>query len=514
MGEGFARFKRQFLIDAIVKSCLVFIGVALLVIGTFLIVIEKSEIDFDVAYAVLIGIASGLLLGIGTFFVFHLSGKRLAKRLDKIFGLNEKVQTMYAFREEHGSIKELQRADAKAILNDCKLKMSKFVLGWAAFIAFAVLSLSLFVYSVIAMVSEPATSDNNGGDSGQTTPSDPPVDEGDKFEPTEHHRLALLELIEYVRSSQLQEGAKASVVAELELLLSKLDTFETDENMKAYVVGVINNVRESVNSVNTTYELYQGASQSANKYLSKLNQAIFSLSIDNVRKALNGIFESLCNDYEAYYNYATADPQPETAVEDQVGLLAKELVAALEKTSLGEDDDLYSVLSGLSAELDNITNVKKPMGVGRAQDKIREALLTECLNGLKIIVPPEKINEDVKVEVVNRLEDIFGLEAEDEEDRSYIDDSETADPNDKEETGDDGGFGTGDMIFGSNDLVIDPEKEPGNNIDSIKVEYGEIIARYDAEITRLIESGEISEEIGQMLREYFEVLMTPKENKE
>ena len=90
MGEGFVRFKKQNLIDAVVRSLLVCFTAALLVIGAFLILVKQGVFDFEVTYFVLIGVAFGLLLGCATFFVVHLSDVRLARKLDRELSLNEK----------------------------------------------------------------------------------------------------------------------------------------------------------------------------------------------------------------------------------------------------------------------------------------------------------------------------------------------------------------------------------------------------------------------------------------
>ena len=593
MGNEYARFKKQFLIDAVVKSLLVFLSTSLLIIAAFLIVIGKAGLDFEIAYAILIGVAFGLLLGFGSFFAFHLNEKRLAVRLDKIFNLNEKVQTMYAFRDDGGDVTALQRADTQAILHECTLKTSHFVRGWIVFIVATVLAIALFVYGIVAVVGAEESSDGGGG---QNSPVEPEPDPGEPFEPTQHHRLALLELIEYVKTSQLQEEAKADVVSELELLVDKLDTFGTDAAMKSYVIAVISRVRTIVNAVNSTYALNLALGDSTNSYVSKLNGALFSLNLDTVKSYMRSFNDLLNSDYAAYYNCKNkmiesnidasiknvtksldeagasqafkaavlelcvrigsaeehvtsvgeinaliseldailADPSGEaidkvhdsltdlrknlvalkehdTVAENKLAPMVEELTERLENSSLNETDALYGVLADLC---DKLSEHKEHKGApSRTEPKIKQAILTYALEGLKAIIPVEKNNEDVKDEVVSRLESIFNIKAEEEESRDFSEDEETVDPEDRPETGDDGGFGTGEMLFGSNDLVIDPEKEPGNDIDSIQVEYGKIIARYDAEITRMIESGEISEEMGQMLREYFEVLLTPKESK-
>lgn len=596
MGKAFKRFKKLFLVDAIVKSVLACVAVSLLVIATFLLVIDGASLNFEVTYVVIIGLASGLLLGTVTFLVFHLSDKRLAKKLDKLFGLNEKVQTMYAFKNDKGDVCELQRAQTLLILEDCKLKMRKLLVGWLAFTLAVALAAALFACAIIFDTDEPlpdtapsvdAEEPSGGGDE----------DEGEPFEPTEHHRLALLELIQYVKDSQLVDGAKEDVVDELELLVSKLDSFGTEGSMKKYVVDVIARVRTIVNDVNTTYAFNQAAKQSSNKYVLRLTQALFSLKADNVKSALRSLNESLASDYKAYKDYSdkkkfalkeidtvisllepraegdetlfelcadlenvkellnsiaenekadsmndkisavvdeisslidsgaiarddelydplssldrTLDVLVESTCYNEIGAFVDELTTVLEGSCLDKESDMYVILAELCSSLDDLRPHK--IGEGRAKDKIETAVITYALEGLKYIVPVEEINEAVKDEVVSRLESIFGLKAEEEESRGYSEETETVDPDeDNKEVGDDGGFGTGDMIFGSNDLVIDPEADPGNNIDSIKVPYGEIIDRYNAKIIEMIKNGEISEEMAQILLEYFEVLMTPQ----
>ena len=116
------------------------------------------------------------------------------------------------------------------------------------------------------------------------------------------------------------------------------------------------------------------------------------------------------------------------------------------------------------------------------------------------------------VYVIEELMRIFGITEEDLAERKNEDGSvETEEPEERPEEGDDGGFGLGDTLFGSNDLVIDPTKDPGNDVDSIWVEYGDIIFKngYDQKLTDLLVNGELSEELKQLLEKYFEILETP-----
>ena len=213
MGEGFVRLKKLNLVDALVKAILVFLSVTLLVVATFLIVIHQSNSDFKALYAILIGVAAGLLLGLLTFFVFHLSDKRLAERLDRGLGLNEKVQTMYAFKNEEGGLKELQREDAQATLDKQAVSIGKLFKGWIVLLAILVVAIAYFSVSMaMYLKEEPVLPPDD--EVVEPEEDKPPVIE--EFEATDHQRKALEDLIAYVQASKLQADAKEQVVALLQ----------------------------------------------------------------------------------------------------------------------------------------------------------------------------------------------------------------------------------------------------------------------------------------------------------
>ena len=491
MGEGFGRFRKKYLIDAIVKAVLAFFSVALLIVGAFLIVIAKDKLEFNIAYAVLIALASGLLLGLLTFFLSYPYHKRLAKRLDKELGLKEKIQTMYAFRDDEGELKILQREDAQAILDSAPLRFTGLLKGWVAFALALLLSFSVFMVALGMWADN--SSDPPPPPQSSTPPSEKPDDnDEEEFEVTNHHKIALEALIKEVEKSNLQAEARELVIAELTLLLAKIDQFKFNSEMKEYVVQVIKDVRSIVNLVNTTYAFHMYAKDSPNENLQKLSLAMFSLNMGAIEAQLKEIRASIFVD----------DSRAE------IENLKDELSAVLKNAGISETDKLYAVTKALCDDLADIVDhpTYTESGVNRILDNAFNATV---LNGLKSLIPQQKINEDVKVYVVDELMRIFDITEQDLLEKDDEDGAETEEPNQERPEVGDAGFGSGDTIVGSDDIVIDPELNPGNDIDSIRVKYSDVIGRYDGKITAMLQNGEISEELAEILRKYFSVLKTP-----
>lgn len=497
MGEGFKRFKKKYFLSALLKAILSGLSAALLVVATFLLVIKFGKFDFDFVYSLLIGVAVGLLTGLILFFVLHLNDKGVAKKLDKTLGLKEKMQTMYAFREDDDELKVLQRQDAKAIIDSEPVNMKDIFKWLIAFIIVAVISLAYFVTSLVLYLDkeDADTGKNPDGTEQVTPPDEEKPEEEDPFEATDHHRIALEALIKEVEKSNLQDDAKTAVIAELTLLLANLDTLGTESQMKDYVIGVIKNVRGIVNTVNSTFAFHMYAKDSGNENVKRLSQALYSLDLNLIETELNGIRTGMFV----------------SGSRDEIEYVKNELGSILQNSSVPKDDMLYTTVEALYNVLAGIGD--NPSYSDTFVNSRLDQGFADALAGFKELVPQQRNNEEVKIMVVNELMRIFGItEADLEEKKDENGDIETEEPEERPEFGDDGGFGTGETVFGSDDIVIDPEKEPGNNIDSINVKYGEIISRYDAKITDMINNGEISEELAELLNEYFSILMTPNEN--
>ncbi|MBO4982738.1 MAG: hypothetical protein J6D23_01650 [Clostridia bacterium] len=492
MGESFKRFKKKYVLDAVIKAILTGICAVLLVVATFLIVTTLKKLDFNMVYAVLTGVAFGLLLGLGTFFVLKPNDKKLAKKLDNTYGLREKIQTMHAFLDDDGDIKLLQREDAIKILDSKPTNMLGLLKGLVAFfVALVICAAYLVTAIVVAFKSEENTPTHDPGDDTQQGGED---DEDEEFTPTDHQRIALEALIQEVEKSNMQADVKANVLSELNVLLSELDNLRMQSQMKEYVVGVIKAVRAHVNGASSTFKVHMLAKDNSNSSIKKLSLALYSLNMSVIETEFVSISSGL---------FVLGGSK------DDIADFNDELGAIIRNSGLGEEDGLYGVLKALNDSLTLI--VERTYTDENILSKIDEAFNRTAIGELKKIIPQEKVNNDVKDRVVSELMRIFGITEDDiKEKTDENDDFETTEPEDRPEVGEDGGYGAGGNIFGSDDIVIDKDKEPAGNVDNINVQYGEVIANYESKITEMLRNGEISEELAEILRKYYSVLITPQ----
>ena len=96
-----------------------------LFVGSTIALVQKLISATDVILCIGIGSAVTLVVGMAFFLIKRPTDKRVAKRLDISFGLNEKVQTMVAFRDEEGAMIEIQRNDTESILSEIHSKRLK-----------------------------------------------------------------------------------------------------------------------------------------------------------------------------------------------------------------------------------------------------------------------------------------------------------------------------------------------------------------------------------------------------
>lgn len=512
MGEGFKRFKRLYTIDAIARALLMFLGASLLIVATFLIVIDKGVIDFQIIYALLIGVGSGLLLGLVTFLLSYKGDKRLAKALDERLGLKEKVQTMYAFRGKDGLMTEIQRAETKAILDNTPTSPSFFFKVWAVFATVFVLALAYFITALAMYLQVDApplddTSQSGTEKPGDEKPGDKPSEE-EIFEATDHHKRELEQLIKYVNDSYLNENAKVEIVLELTVLLGKLDTFGTEEVVKEYVIGVIERVCASVNAVNSTYAFYHSSKELGNKTLDKISRALYLKDLETAEREINSFYKSLLfvTDGE------TESLRPKDDLEDikdEIDALKNALTSVLENSGMKQEDKLYVLTSELVAVFNTV--IEKSASTTNVRNRLAPVLTEAFVEGLRQLVPQEKINEEVKEYTVEELARIFGIDLSEIGSEGDAGNGEYVEPDTNPSESENGGsYGDGGNNFPSDDKVIDPESGE-IDIDKIQVEYGDIIARYITEIKNKIEKGEYSEELAAILNEYFKILTTPKQ---
>ncbi|MCF0112825.1 MAG: hypothetical protein HUJ60_02490, partial [Bacilli bacterium] len=114
--KDFERFKKKMMIEHAVKSALVALGSGLIgaaIAIAFCLMIAPSTVIWGAIIAGVVFAGAGFAI----FFIYaRPSDKKIAMRVDKELGLQEKCATMIEYQGKEGIILEKQREDAKVRL--------------------------------------------------------------------------------------------------------------------------------------------------------------------------------------------------------------------------------------------------------------------------------------------------------------------------------------------------------------------------------------------------------------
>ena len=138
--------------------------------------------------------------------------------------------------------------------------------------------------------------------------------------------------------------------------------------------------------------------------------------------------------------------------------------------------------------------------------------MTEAEEALDAALYIQATNEEVEDDTIYTLLSIFGIKASEVPEHIFNDPDDPRGEEDYEPEDDPdqihaGGLGSGEMIFGSDDTIYDPDREA-------YVTYGEVIGDYYARISELLVDGNLPAELQNALSDYFAILFNGSENKE
>jgi hypothetical protein len=138
------------------------------------------------------------------------------------------------------------------------------------------------------------------------------------------------------------------------------------------------------------------------------------------------------------------------------------------------------------------------------------SLMTEAEEALNAALYIQATNEEVEDDTIYTLLSIFGIKASEVPEHIFNDPDDPRGEEDYEPEDDPdqihaGGLGSGEMIFGSDDTIYDPDREA-------YVTYGEVIGDYYAKISELLVDGKLPAELEDALSDYFAILFkAPKD---
>ena len=473
MRSGFKKFKRKIYRGVFTKSFLFSASAAFVLAAIILLLGKLNLIEDNLILALQVGGAALVLSFIVSYAVLFPGAARAARLVDEELLLGEKAQTMQAFRKERGEMVELQRRETEKLLRKLPVDWYSVKKIWVYALVFLLsFALCSFVYLMPDRVIPPEA---------------PPPDE--PFLLSEWQEVALENLIDYVENSELQDSAKASVAQELRTLLETLRVTYTVRQMKASVIGSIVEIGTVIDKTNSYDELAAVIDESTAVGMKELAAAIGTPDEPAPAEkfdALSAIFSD-----KSVAELSTVL----LGIGAEVGIILTELELA--------DDPLAEALDAFSDGAFDFVDAAggyDETGAARAV----EALLSSAKISFGAALAEMGKNTEVGDYTLTRLMEIFGIteddlppEAEDVvPDKPQSGDGEEPPKEEDENLGESGGFGSGDTVYGSDDVIYYPDEER-------YAAYGEVINEYYAKITEKILSGEISEELAASLEKYF-----------
>ncbi len=469
-GRGFRKFKRKLRAGAIIRSVLFGISLGVICFAALWLLDKMTIREPDFTRYLCVALIPACL-GLGIMFgILFPSKKRIARRLDKSLSLGEKVQTMVAFQNAPGDMVQIQREDTDRILLETPKRRVKGVATWL-FVLSILVSVACMVGTILVPAKEPE--------------APLPVVEPNWYLKSWEEQ-ALRDLIEDVRTSDMEAMPKSDVIDQLEGLILRLKTVNKESAMKIAVVDAIESIRRLVNSYDRYPILTAAMENSASDSVKQLGRNIGSMQALLIGNQLKKIGESLQEGNDGDSRVASA------------ALTAAGIRQALATANdLPADYALSEALKILAADLMTVTADSTPKEI--------EAITKKAENAINIAILPEAINEEMELYTIQTLMDIFKITADDLP-KGFFDKAEIAtgpdseyEDEDEDEDVNSGGGGSGEVIFGSNDTVYDPET-------GTYVPYGQLLKDYYAKITGQLVDGTSPQELQQMITDYFAIL--------
>ncbi len=526
--------RKKYLTVAIAASCI--LGVCLGVALTCALAVIFKTCGINVHWAVYIPVALALSAGsaVPFFLLLRPDDKRIAKKLDKDFSLNQKVQTMVEFANVEGDIHVLQREQADEALGAVAKK--RVDLKWLLKFSFIPVIAAAMLFAGIFVPAKKAA---------EYVP--PP------FTATPAHKVALESLIEDVEEkSSLDTGLKAFIGLELRGLVDMLEEAEYQSTMKGAVISAVHNIDSLIADTNTYLKI--DAELKVEEVLQPFSAAVVngvvnyknysnltSMRMVGEREAdaedrIESVLEIWKSSYLAEYapkadGATVGTPLPVEQAAIKLEDFADALIASLEEYAAqlesqpalfaedGESDALYDCLTALAEKL------KEHAVSGSGNDTLYynniDGYLTGFITGAKVPLAKQSYNCMMDDYLRNALSRIFGISRSEFGSNAHVAPSPTQSEKDpsggKEETN--GGYGDGKHEYGSNDEILDPDsgekKKYGDLIDPSNENGGTFYDKYYNRAMEYLNDPDKSPppEVAAYIRQYFTYLNNGMDDK-
>ncbi len=467
MGKNFANVKKKTRFASVFTSLIFGIGIGAIVLALAVLVYKYFNKPLSTWFYILGAVAAAVSFAI-SYFIIMPSDKRLAKRLDREHSLNEKMRTMVELKESDAPFAVLQREDA-----DEKLGKIKYT-PWRKK---QIISLLLIVFISAASLTTAFVIPSRA----EYVDPEKPLSEFDK----QWILAELSDIISSVEASFIADGLKEKIVNELNSLVDFVKEHEYLSEMKIRAIKSVIGLNRDLTVENTAPIIGEKLSECTNPILKELGTEFVKLNGSGVQAQIVQLEKALGGQ-----------------TSDDVTFTADELGAAISASGASSSSDLTVLLSNLASALRGYA-----AGSGSVSE-IFENVAATAMEETMI----QSMNGRMTQTVISRLCALFGIGEDDlsqagaDED---IDINPPADPPSAEDPSEDddkeneeigsGGIGTGDRVYGSNDMIYNPYTDK-------YVPYGEVFDEYNNKRIQMVQDGRIAPDFEDFLEEYFRSL--------
>lgn len=496
--KSFVKLKRASIILCLSVASMLALAVGAFTVGALILHKKLEVISLSSSISVLIGIGAGLIVWIVAFLLLYRSDKALARMLDGRFGLQQRVQTMMAYRTREEAIYALQREDAEAAINRIPRRGVRIRFIWVHVLCL-LLSVAVLVGAILYTPVKPT----------------PPPAEEIPFEITSIQIAAMEELIEQVSTSEMDSPYRENVVLTLSALLDELRIATTVNERDASVGKALKAIYNETDSSSSAVEIIEALWSSG------------AGTVKSLAEALNYYVWQKGSEWDEYVaglsdvrrGYVHPDSNSESPDADKMAadisaLLASDssaIAVALTRSGINSADGLYSVLTQLAAAngeikgFSAIAALVPAFGYTALEGEI-DSTFSAVTPMLYTEIENNSVNTETGEYAMQRVCDLFEHALPTFKRPILRDSSVESGGGDDTVGGGMGGIGTG-TVFGSDDLVLDPYTDK-------YVEYGTILDKYYSLMFGKTEDGDYTEEQIAALKKYFEILYGGFEDEE
>jgi len=480
--ENFRTIKGKYKKVAVVSAVVLGVCCGVLAFFSFLLAYKLTGKSVFWIVGIPVGVAVAALCGVLLYLLLRPKDVKIAKRLDRQYSLGQKVQTMVEYRGVDGDLAELQRQQADGAL--CTAAKSRvnvaFLLKFLFIPVLAIAMLFVGIFVPVKKAAAPVTKDYSST------------------------IAALQSLIEDVNESSLETAVKSGTSAALTTLLEDIrnNPKQQESAMKSKVVSTVKTVDGLVASANTYVALYNAVmtDSSLTAFGSRLLEGVTYYkdtvteikSMDVVVKkaelndsATASALESWADDFAETYNVigedgaVTAQLLSTDEMVEKSASYGEAFTNALASAGLEDSSD-----SLCAAVKDFVSDITEILYSGLAAEVYKQRVITYCSEFVSACTDALYTQSYACIMdeyIRNKMASIFGLSVADFGSNTQVvpveeEDNTNGDDSDEEEHK--GGAGKGDIIYGSDDLVL--------NSDGEQVPYSELLAEYEGIIEAIL----------------------------